>query len=133
MILLIVDSPFLSVRLILDLIQYTPAFNRSFWLCKEIAKCIILVVPPGDLSFPPLKERKEMNQIIIINKSPSIALVKHFSTSSCNFFSFISLTLNKKEAEKMNVVQLCPTLCNPLDSSPSGSSVHGIFQAKTLE
>ena len=25
---------------------------------------------------------------------------------------------------------LCPTLCNPSDSSPPGSSVHGIFQAK---
>ena len=24
--------------------------------------------------------------------------------------------------------QSCPTLCNPIDCSPSGSSVHGIFQ-----
>ena len=29
--------------------------------------------------------------------------------------------------------QLCLTLCNPVDCSPSGSSVHGIFQAKILE
>ena len=28
------------------------------------------------------------------------------------------------------VTQLCPTLCNPMDCSLSGSSVHGIFQAK---
>ena len=28
------------------------------------------------------------------------------------------------------VAQLCPTLCNPLDCSPLGSFVHGIFQAK---
>ena len=26
--------------------------------------------------------------------------------------------------------QLCPTLCNPLDWSPPGSSIHGIFQAR---
>ena len=26
-----------------------------------------------------------------------------------------------------------PTLCNPMDYSPSGSSVHGIFQARILE
>ena len=32
-----------------------------------------------------------------------------------------------------SVVQLCPTLCNPMDRSPPGSSVHGIFQARTLE
>jgi len=30
-------------------------------------------------------------------------------------------------------LQLCPTLCNPIDSSPSGSPVPGIFQARTLE
>ena len=29
--------------------------------------------------------------------------------------------------------QLCPTLCNPMDCSPPGSSVHGIFQAGILE
>ena len=30
------------------------------------------------------------------------------------------------------VTQLCPTLCNPIDCSPRGSSVHGIFQARIL-
>ena len=30
-------------------------------------------------------------------------------------------------------LQLCPTLCNPIDGSPPGSSVHGICQARTLE
>ena len=28
--------------------------------------------------------------------------------------------------------QLCPTLCNPTNCSPPGSSVHGILQARTL-
>ena len=31
------------------------------------------------------------------------------------------------------VPQMCPTLCNPVDCSPPGSSVHGIFQARVLE
>ena len=30
-------------------------------------------------------------------------------------------------------VQLCPTFCNPMDSSLPGSSVHGILQARILE
>ena len=30
------------------------------------------------------------------------------------------------------VTQSCPTLCHPMDFSPSGSSVHGIFQARIL-
>ena len=29
--------------------------------------------------------------------------------------------------------QSCPTLCNPMDCSPAGSSVHGILQARILE
>ena len=29
-----------------------------------------------------------------------------------------------------SVAQLCPTLSDPMDCSPPGSSVHGIFQAR---
>ena len=31
------------------------------------------------------------------------------------------------------VAQSCPTLCDPMDYSLSGSSFHGIFQARVLE
>ena len=31
------------------------------------------------------------------------------------------------------VAQLCPTLSDPMDRSPPGSSIHGIFQARVLE
>ena len=30
-------------------------------------------------------------------------------------------------------LQLCPTLCDPIDGSPLGSSVPGILQARILE
>ena len=30
-------------------------------------------------------------------------------------------------------LQLCPTLCDPIDTSPPGSPVPGILQARTLE
>ena len=30
-------------------------------------------------------------------------------------------------------LQSCPTLCDPIDGSLPGSSVHGIFQARVLE
>ena len=33
----------------------------------------------------------------------------------------------------MLVAQLCPTLCNPMDWNPQGSSVHGLHQARILE
>ena len=32
-----------------------------------------------------------------------------------------------------SATQLCPTLCNPMDCSPPGSSVYGIFQARILD
>ena len=31
------------------------------------------------------------------------------------------------------LLQSCPTLCDPMDSSPPGSSVSGILQARILE
>ena len=36
----------------------------------------------------------------------------------------------KSESE---VTQLCPTPSDPMDCSPQGSSIHGIFQARVLE
>ena len=38
--------------------------------------------------------------------------------------------LKVKESE---VTQSCPTLCDPMDCSLPGSSIHGIFQARVLE
>ena len=34
---------------------------------------------------------------------------------------------------KVSVTQSCATLCDPMDCSPPGSYVHGIFQARILE
>ena len=42
-----------------------------------------------------------------------------------------SITTNKPAAAKS--LQSCPTLCDPIDSSPPGSPVPGILQARTLE
>ena len=33
----------------------------------------------------------------------------------------------------VSVAQLCSALCDPMDCSPPGSSVHGILQARILE
>ena len=34
---------------------------------------------------------------------------------------------------KVLVTQLCLTVCNPMECSPPGSSVHGILQTRMLE
>ena len=38
-----------------------------------------------------------------------------------------------KVTSESEVTQSCPTLCDPMDCSPPGSSIHGIFQARVLE
>ena len=45
--------------------------------------------------------------------------------------------LKERQCQRMlkvsEVTQSCPTLCDPMDCSLPGSSVHGIFQARVLE
>ena len=45
----------------------------------------------------------------------------------CHFLQCMKV---KSESE---VAQSCPTLSDPLDCSPPGSSIHGIFQARVLD
>ena len=46
--------------------------------------------------------------------------------------SYFLLQCMKVKSES-EVAQSCPTLSDPMDCSPPGSSIHGIFQAKILE
>ena len=43
---------------------------------------------------------------------------------------FLSLLCAAAAAKSL---QLCPTLCDPIDGSPLGSPIPGILQARTLE
>ena len=47
--------------------------------------------------------------------------------------SIIFISVTHKLLFYCSVVQLCPNLCDPVDCSPPGSSVHGISQARILE
>ena len=54
-------------------------------------------------------------------------------TEQCHFLSGapqVALVVKESESE---VAQSCLTLCDPMDCSLPGSSVHGIFQARILE
>ena len=41
--------------------------------------------------------------------------------------------INSIKPQHMPCAQLCPTLCDPINCNVSGSSVHGLFQARILE
>ena len=49
------------------------------------------------------------------------------------FFFFFFFFFNFSFAAAAKSLQSCPTLCDPIDGSPPGSPVPGIFQARTLE
>ena len=57
------------------------------------------------------------------------------------FFSYVLLFLSifvkhaaaAAAAAAAKSIQSCPTLCDPIDGSPPGSSVPGILQARILE
>ena len=61
-----------------------------------------------------------------------IGLCKLCKWSRITFGFFLSLG-NIFLVCMLKALQLCPTLCDPMDYSPPGSSVHGILQAKILE
>ena len=48
-------------------------------------------------------------------------------------FRRVSFTSHVSSMCEYSVTQSCPTLCDPMDCSPLGSSVHGISQARILE
>ena len=59
-----------------------------------------------------------------------------FSLSSFTFIKrlFSSSSLSAiSEVKWSEVAQSCPTLCDPMDCSLPGSSIHGIFLARTLK
>ena len=51
----------------------------------------------------------------------------------CSTPGFPVLHFLRAAAAAAKSLQSCPPLCNPMDNSPLGSSVHGILQARILE
>ena len=58
---------------------------------------------------------------------------RHFCSWSSPLLSSLPGILHQPAAAAAKSLQSCPTLCNPIDSSPPGSPVPGILQARTQE
>ena len=56
--------------------------------------------------------------------------IQYLSASNLPFSALLGHTGPAAAAKSL---QLCPTVCNPIDGSPSGSPVPGILQARILE
>ena len=76
----------------------------------------------------------EIGIFIFASFQPQIINPQFIRRQKCSLFKANSLTflvnLKKKYAKSL---QLCLNLCNPMNCSLSGSSIHGILQARILE
>ena len=83
----------------------------------------LLSLPPGDLPNPGIE--------LLSLASPALA-GRLFTTEPpgkpiVQPQAFIEIPAAAAAAAKLH--QSCPTLCDPIDGSPTGSSAHGILQA----
>ena len=56
-----------------------------------------------------------------------------YHTSINHIYYNTYFKLSSATAAAAKSLQLCPTLCDPIDGGPPGSPVPGILQARTLE
>ena len=82
--------------------------------------------------------RKVMTNLDSILKSRDIILPTKVHLVKAMVFPIVMYgceiwTIKKVAAAAAKSLQSCPTLCDPIDGSPRGSPIPGIFQARTLE
>ena len=71
-----------------------------------------------------------------LSATPGTAACQAFEHSLAFPFFGIGMKTDlfqRRVAAAAKSLQSCPTLCNPIDSSPPGSPIPGILQARTLE
>ena len=87
----------------------------------------------------PTPQFKSINSLVLnfLRSSTLTSIHDHWKNHSLDQMDLVgkvlSLLFNMLSAAAAKSLQSCPTLCTPRDSSPPGSSVHGICQARVLE
>ena len=79
-----------------------------------------------------------VHYLLFFSGLPNISQPYHISRGNFLVLFMISFpvhrsTLYKVSEQVSEVAQLCPTLCDPVDCSLPGSSIHGILQTRILE
>ena len=73
---------------------------------------------------------------LICSMMKSLLLVLNWSCLTHQIIQVLRFSLifmGNRGSAAAKSLQSCPTLCNPIDSSPPGSAVPGILQVRTLE
>ena len=77
-------------------------------------------------------DQNKMDSEFIDLHGSQLKVVQHTSVPSCPLGRVLTSSTVGCRSEVL-VAQLCLTLCNSMDCSPPGSSVHGLLQARILE
>ena len=156
--ILSIDPPVYAINWRVILLSFYP---NLLCACLVIRSCLILCNPmdcsPPSSSVHGIFLAKILEWVTISSSRESSrprdwTHVSWFSCIFCNFFLYIYIIaccdsierkqlVNEDDTWKVqtmdhllcSVVQSCLTLCDPVDCSPPGSSVHGISLAKILE
>ena len=109
--------------LVVILLQYTQTLNCYAIRSDQISRSVV-----SDSSRPHESQHASQASLSITNSRSSL----RYHSSLCYSIPQTPIVVyaNWKWSE---VAQLCPTLCDPMDCGLSGSSVHGVFQARVLE
>ena len=91
----------------------SPMPRQSYIKTLTILNCSLLIILLSFLAYCGLLDGKEHDFFMLV------------------FPVLPAAYLNVAAAAKS--LQSCPTLCDPIDGTSPGSSVHGIFQARVLE
>ena len=90
-----------------------------------------------NLILEPLGNLQKLKKIFWIRTNEPI---QTFATARVSYHNGLrqareweSIIMRRKKKKKVKVAYFCPTLCDPKDCSPLGSTVHGILQARILE
>ena len=89
-------------------------------------------ISPSNEYSGPVSFRMDWLDLLAVQGTLKSLLQYHSSKSSillCSAFFIVQLS----HVAAAKSIQLCPTLCNPIDDSPPGSPIPGILQARTLE
>ena len=63
----------------------------------------------------------------------ALSLFSRFTVNLLSLYSFSTLCIYMYACMHAKSLQLCPALCDPMDCTLPGSSVHGILQARILD
>ena len=112
-----------------DLLELTPKIDVLFIIADWNAKVRSQEVPYVTWKFGLGVQNEEGQRLIEFCQENTMVIANTlFQQHKRRLYTWTSAA-----AAAAKSLQLCRTLCDPIDGSPSGSSVPGILQARTLE